>query len=111
MATKRMCGDCGIRPINRNNAADNDLCGPCNDYAEWENTHSDWAHEFATDGEDGIFLDNCPVCHPELDPRTAAVRTGHTNTVAKSHRSHAGCNHPRTPRDRAICRKAGGPKA
>jgi hypothetical protein len=52
---------------------------------------------------------DCPVCHPELDPRTQK-KSGHTNTAAQSWNSHAGCKHPRTAKDRAACRKAGGPQ-
>jgi len=105
---RKMCSDeCG-RPA-ANNVADNGLCHPCNDYAEWENTHSDDGH--GTEFEGSNDTDGCPVCHPELDPRNAPVRAGHMNTIAKTRRSHAGCAHVVTPKARAACRKAGGPKS
>lgn len=99
--TARLCTDCDTRRVSSNpDVRAMDLCNPCYDYAGWENTHSDEGH--AKNGAD----DTCPICHPELDTRNPAARKGHTNTVAKTRTSHAACNHPATPRDRAACRKA-----
>lgn len=42
-----------------------ELCTPCYDYASWENQHGDDNHD---DGD--VTDEQCPVCHPELDPRT-----------------------------------------
>jgi hypothetical protein len=58
------CTDCGRKESFRGS----DLCDQCREYAEWENAHSDGGHERGEDvNEDAI---SCPVCHPELDPRT-----------------------------------------
>lgn len=86
----RVCPDCKIRkslPISESEAG---LCRPCLDYAEAENTHSDYAHAQIAEGKteglrfegDGLAqeieaMKSCPVCHPELDPRTEKrVTTG-----------------------------------
>jgi hypothetical protein len=116
---RKLCVDCGQRPYV---SSDIELCAQCEDYAGWENTHTDHAHDridtFTLDNtifnrrakldqyiaETKVEMTACPVCHPELDPRTPK-RTGHTNTRAHSHNSHAGHGHPLTPRDRAACRK------
>ena len=97
MAAK-LCTDCGTRRIDRS-VIGPELCTVCLEYADWENVHQD-----GEDGEDGTH-GNCPICHPELDKRYAKKATGHTNTVAKTHTSHADCNHLRTPAARANCRK------
>jgi hypothetical protein len=123
-----MCIDCGIRAADPDTGlSPNMLCMPCYDYAGWENTHDDYGHdtinaEVEDKGGDpatylsqmdmttwGMDMPECPVCHPERDKRRE-VRTGHTNTAAQSWNSHAGCKHPRTAKDRAACRKAGGPQ-
>lgn len=93
MTTKRnSCTECGKRHNNFNG-----LCDACEDFGMWENSHQDDDHENTPDPA-------CPVCN--------LPRTGHTNTATKGpHRSHANCNHPRTPKGRAACRKAGGPQA
>lgn len=62
---KGICEDCG-RKVGKSGHPT--LCDRgCFDYAGWENTHSDEGHE---NGE-GESQDDCPVCHPELDPRSA----------------------------------------
>lgn len=105
-----VCTDCGVRKIDRTtDAADSHLCTPCFDYAGWENTHSDSGHD-DPEGSDTTYLANemeiCPVCNPELDPRNVKIRTGHTNTVAKTRTSHTGHSHDVTPKARAACRKS-----
>lgn len=101
------CTECGTKlsSTNRSSSASNnsnvqsdynDVCTKCYDYWGWENAHSDEAH-----GIEGNEDPACAVCqklHPEL-------RTGHTNTATRSHTSHANCAHPKTPKDRAACRK------
>lgn len=105
--TRKTCTEPGCTRPQSTEVIGPDLCNPCNDYAEWENTHNDEGHDETVDNGGG---DGCPVCHPELDPRKP-TKKGHTNTATKgAHRSHAGCGHPRTPAGRAACRKAGGPK-
>jgi hypothetical protein len=97
---KKMCTDCNTRPASKE-SPEGQLCIPCLRYAETENEHSDYGHD-----EDGTAAHpDCPVCHPELDPRNDTPRTGHTNTIAKTYSSHAGCTHARTPKMREICRR------
>lgn len=58
-----------------------ELCTECLEYAEWENAHSDEDHEstLANSGdqtEDALEeIADCPVCHPELDPRNVAPKS------------------------------------
>lgn len=59
---KGICEDCG-RKVGKSGHPT--LCEPCYDYAGWENTHQD-GHD-----DDEATAAACPVCHPELDPRTA----------------------------------------
>jgi hypothetical protein len=114
---KKLCIICGRRNATSANGPDmNDMCDPCYTEAGWENTHSDGGHDEINAGtyvnaDEKIYMDNCWICHPELNKALAEVKTGHTNTVAKSYHSHAKCTHPTTPKARAACRKAGGPKA
>jgi hypothetical protein len=110
MAAKMCNMNCGRRAYTGTGAGvdtaarGSELCNLCYTEGGWENEHQDYGHE--TNDVDG-----CWMCHPELNLATRPVRTGHTNTVAKTHRSHAACDHPVTPKARAACRKAGGPKA
>lgn len=60
---KGICEDCG-RKVGKSGHPT--LCEICLDYAGWENTHQD-----GHDGEDTETMAACPVCHPELDARTA----------------------------------------
>lgn len=47
------------------------------------------------------------ACCPKLDNTVIVTPAAATRTYS----SHANCDHDRTPRGRAACRKAGGPKA
>jgi hypothetical protein len=99
------CLDCGRKLTSSNRAegdAGIDMCTKCYDYAGWENTHSDWGHD-DLDADDPE-REGCPVCAGEAPINDQKV--GHTNTAPKSWSSHAHCTHPRTPKDRAACRKA-----
>jgi hypothetical protein len=98
---RKTCWDCKTRPVSNNARAD--LCDVCLEYADHENTHTDDDHEGGNETP-GYLMKDCMVCHPELDNRNPKI--GHTNTVAKSRTSHAGCDHPLTPKARAACRKA-----
>jgi hypothetical protein len=120
---RKLCIDCGTRRA-QSHTPEGRMCDPCYDYAGAENEHGDMGHDdidtysventtFNTQAEVDAYIANvkidmksCPVCHPELDPRSDKPRTGHTNTVAHSHTSHADHNHPRTPAARAMCRKS-----
>lgn len=116
--TKKLCDICGIRnavSTSVNNGTDG-MCVPCYDEAGWENTHSDGAHDDIAAGtyenvDEAVYMESCWICHPELNKAKAPAKVGHTNTIAKSYHSHATCKHPVTPKARAACRKAGGPKA
>lgn len=84
-------------------------CRPCLAEAEWENIHSDYGHELGAGQVEGVDqgeLDACWECHPELNvaQQVKPVRTGHTNTRAHSHNSHAGHGHVLTPTARRVCR-------
>lgn len=107
--TARICTDCKRRPQDTS-VIGPELCDVCLEYADVEIMHMDYADPHAEGPEFGWRLAeaDCPVCHPELDKRYVDVRKGHTNTVAKSRTSHAGHDHPATPKARAACRKAQG---
>lgn len=127
---RKTCTDCGTRPTT-SESPEGLLCAPCLSYAENENDHGDNGHDALLGNDDRpmladgwMFSDQdqldayvadtrrimaeCPVCHPELDPRNVAPRTGHHNTAAHSWNSHAGHGHPTTAAARAACRKANG---
>lgn len=72
------------------------VCFPCFEAWMMENDHNDHGHDEA--------VANCPECGT-YDPRT---KQGHTKTkgTKQVHRSHANCNHDKTPAARAKCRKA-----
>jgi hypothetical protein len=123
---KKICIICGKRnATSANGVSMNDMCDPCYVETGHENEHSDNGHDdilawdAANDGTpEPDWFDNerpmtetCWICHPELNKAKADAKVGHTNTVAKSYHSHATCKHPVTPKARAACRKAGGPKA
>lgn len=98
------CIDCG-RKLTASNRSDNrDMCIACFDYAGWENTHSDYAHDMLSD--DDPMREGCPVCEGNV-PTAPAPKTGHTDTAPRSWSSHAGHNHPATPKARAACRASG----
>lgn len=88
--TKKVCTDCGKRPQDAS-VIGPELCEECYEYAGWENQHGDDAHEEVAaydsaekaSGTKAPFdkkilkqirrdMANCPVCHPELDPRAIA---------------------------------------
>lgn len=62
------CEDCGRKVGDSGHPT---LCPPCFDYAGWENTHNDNAHEGNSAASEQAEIAECPVCHPELDLRTA----------------------------------------
>lgn len=100
-----ICTDCGKRRQDTS-VLGPELCTVCLDYAHWENTHSDDGHgpDLEEAADEAYPMAECPVCHPELDVRYV-FKTGHKNTVAKTHTSHAGHGHMVTPAARAACRK------
>jgi hypothetical protein len=84
---KGSCEDCG-RKVGKSGHPT--LCTPCFDYAGWENTHSDSGHDVDASAPKAE-MDECPVCHPELDPRKAKA-TGRSRAgmviVAKGSEIH-----------------------
>ncbi|WVX87815.1 hypothetical protein SEA_BILLDOOR_33 [Gordonia phage BillDoor] len=72
------------------------VCLKCFEAWMMENDHNDNGHDEA--------VADCPLCGT-YDPRT---KQGHTKTkgTKQVHRSHADCDHPKTPSARAKCRKA-----
>lgn len=98
-----ICWDCKTRKVSKNARAG--LCDVCLEYADHENTHTDDDHDNGNEVA-GYPMADCMVCHPELDNRYYPRNTGHTNTIAKTRGSHAGCSHETTPKARAACRKA-----
>lgn len=76
------------------------FCYPCGDEGQHEISHDN--------GHESISVDECWICHPELNKAAAdyTPKKGHTNTIAKTYSSHANCDHAKTPADRAKCRKA-----
>jgi len=117
---RKLCYICNTRRTTPE-SPDGDMCAPCYDYAGWENTHSDTGHDDIAKTPAGQIpagwsmslkqvdqerqaMEICPVCLGK-DPADKAPVKGHTNTVARSHTSHAGCDHARTPSARAACRK------
>lgn len=59
------CTECG----RKEDFVASQLCRECREYAEWENAHSDEAHDDNA-GAPKESLQDCQVCHPELDGRT-----------------------------------------
>lgn len=106
---RKLCTICNLRPVGSGRDAgfeeesfcrEQGYCLPCGNEGQHEISHDN--------GHEGIPTNECWICNPEMNEALADYkpRTGHTNTVAKTRGSHAGCTHERTPRARANCRKA-----
>lgn len=112
MALPKNCTECGTRLTSANRASNvwvgiNDTCEPCQNYFAWENTHSDEGHDLPGAEKDP----DCPVCQNQKPGKRTRKANADADTTAKSWSSHAACKHPKTPRDRAACRKARAAKA
>jgi len=105
---RKLCTICNKRPVGmgKNSGYEDQefclkqgFCNPCGNEGQHEIAH-DNGHEY-------IPMSECWLCNPEMNEAAEEYtpRKGHTNTVAKSRESHAGCTHPRTPLARARCRK------
>lgn len=104
---RKLCEICEIRPImstasKRARGTNFPYCDPCQDLAEWENRHSDEAHDRINSGEwlptdaDGAEsimreMADCWICHPALDesakdykPRAGTSRVGMRMTVRRT---------------------------
>lgn len=102
---RKTCTDC-FRPVVGGIAGtlEADFCFLCCEYASWENTHNDDSHD--TEGEDP----ECMVCQGwDCNAQEVKVeepkKKGHSNGIAKTNTSHAGCAHESTKSARAACRK------
>lgn len=114
MANK-LCNVCGMRRVGSGGqqydtqaAADNGLCGPCDEEGGWENTHSDYGHEGNPEAE---YTEGCWICHPELNvaqqkPTSKAGKPGHHSPRRKQLNHRTQCTHPQTPAERRKCREA-----
>lgn len=108
MTKTTKCTECESREIY---AAE--MCAPCFEYAGWENQHQDEQHDSPPRGATPEMMDTdqCPVCHPELDPRnkgmiaTAASKQQSNDNASGKHFSHKNCAHASTKSARALCRK------
>lgn len=123
-ATK--CTDCGRRVHTTSGIQ---MCEPCEEYAGWENTHSDGAHDKINEGKTAMrywnfknredrdayladerkTMEHCPVCHPELDPRKPVKggnTTGHHSPRRTQLNHRTQCTHAQTPAARRVCREA-----
>lgn len=112
--TRRICTICNHRSIGTGSTygvedpefcRQQGYCGPCGAEGQHEINHDndqEWCN--------GVGDGTCWICNPELNKATVrdTMKTGHTNTVARTNTSHAGHDHPRTPAGRAACRKANG---
>lgn len=94
-----MCYYCQTRRSASPKLMDVAICQACYDYQGAENEHNDEGH-----GEDKI-VETCLICQGADDPETTAPVKGHSNGIAKSHTSHAACEHESTKSARAKCRK------
>lgn len=109
----RLCLDCG-RKLSASNSARSvagldfaDYCIACYDYMGWENTHSDEGHDDMGEGSvDNDIRSHCPVCQGNAPTAPAPRVVNNSGTIDKSWSSHAGHDHPATPKARAACRKA-----
>jgi hypothetical protein len=109
MTKTTACTECS-RPVNARNSAHNvlgaigyhDVCHVCYDVWGWENSHTDGDHDsLAADDEE---REGCYICYPELRPYPDAKKV--STSTGRSNRSHADCDHARTPAARSKCRKA-----
>lgn len=93
----------------------NGLCEPCEDYGMWENSHEDEGHDnYGPDspaGPEQDFMKDCPVCHPELDPRNIKTKVnkpvvGKATYTRRPQLDHTKHHHPQTPAARRACKNA-----
>lgn len=104
-AKKNTCRDC-IKPVvgGIRGTMEADYCYDCCEYALWENTHNDNGHD-----ENNVDPEcmECQGYEPQQTPdaEEKPARKGHSNGIAKSNTSHAGCAHESTKSARAACRK------
>lgn len=102
------CIDCGRKLTSSTRDHTNrDMCTACFEYAGWENEHNDDGHDDMGNGSvDDAVRAACPVCQGNAPTAPAPRVVNNSGTTDKSWSSHAGHDHPATPRARAACRKA-----
>lgn len=97
------CSNCDTKVNRRDWMNQAELCAPCYDYAGWENTHDDEAHD-----EDGERHPGCPICY-EDEVATADAIIAAEDQTASTARSHAPCYeqglHRKNREGRAYCRQ------
>lgn len=69
------CADCGKLTTGPEGTDGPELCGPCYDFAGWENSHSDNAH-----GQDNRDPE-CLVCQKATVPAPVVVRAASRKSV------------------------------
>lgn len=105
------CTECA-RPLNARNNADvvlgthgyDDVCSVCYEGWGWENTHNDNGHDTLPEDDDERV--GCWVCYPELRTYASAKKAHLERVTGRTNMSHAACDHAKTPKARAACRKA-----
>lgn len=125
---RKLCTICNLRPratADQRKAqgmnSDMHYCVPCFEEAEWENTHSDNAHEQELTLANTLFtkqdeldkwleeraneMDACWICQPELNQASAEYtpKAGH-HSPRRKQINHKACQHPQTPIMRRKCR-------
>ena len=127
-ALPKVCAECGKRTNKVNRSEMNpEVCNSCYAVYELELSHEEGQH-------DDSFAKGCPACDEEkendrgeIDPiRYEEPETVHIDTIRdqviedmkadaeedvpatkQAHFDHSACDHPKTAKDRAQCRKTG----
>lgn len=85
---KGSCQICGLRPkmnprrMQAKHGVEFPYCDPCMTFADWENTHSDNAHEDEP-------VEGCWICQPELDETKADYQPRRAGVDRKGQVVHA----------------------
>lgn len=107
----KVCAECGKRTNKVNRSEMNpEVCNSCYAVYELELSHEEGQH-------DDSFVKGCPACDEEkendrgeIDPiRYEEPETAQEDVPAtkQAHFDHSACDHPKTAKDRAQCRKTG----
>lgn len=88
-----------------------DMCNFCYTEGGWENSHSDNDHENGgADDAEKIHMQDCWICHPELNLAQKEKKATSTGPKAQGIRrpqlNHKGHSHPGTPAARRACKLA-----
>ena len=114
-ALPKVCAECGKRTNKVNRSEMNpEVCNSCYAVYELELSHEEGQH-------DDSFAKGCPACDEEKEndrgeidpiryeePETAQEDAQEDVPATKqAHFDHSACDHPKTAKDRAQCRKTG----